>query len=134
SSFDQSAMVVIHVGKAPNQKDFCAHQSILTARSEFFRRALNGPWKESQMRAITLSDESAEAFGLYLHGIYTNQFAVRAGNLESIRTVGRDHYIAEIYLEYQLLFEIYVLADFLQDLKAKNSLMEAIFEVANTGG
>jgi hypothetical protein len=42
NSFDALSVLTIHVGTEPDVKNFVAHESFLTARSEFFRRAMNG--------------------------------------------------------------------------------------------
>lgn len=47
-SFTAPAILTIRVGKEPNHTDFMAHESFLTARSEFFRRAMDGNWKEAE--------------------------------------------------------------------------------------
>lgn len=37
-------------------KEFQVHKSLLVLYSEYFRKALEGPWKESEEQTITLED------------------------------------------------------------------------------
>ena len=49
-----------------SMQEFFVHQSLISARSEFFAKALRGDWKEAQEREVPLPDDEAETFRLYL--------------------------------------------------------------------
>jgi hypothetical protein len=50
--------VTIEVGHEKTQ--YFVHPSILAYHSEYFKRALNGPWKEADERLIKLDDVECE--------------------------------------------------------------------------
>lgn len=53
-----------------SMQEFFVHQSLISARSEFFAKALRGDWKEAQQREVSLPDDEAEVFRLYLQLLY----------------------------------------------------------------
>jgi hypothetical protein len=123
-------MVTIRVGIEPNHKDFVAHESFLTARSVIFQHAMNGRWEESKSRVIPLPEDKPETFQLYLHHVYTGKVPVEQLS---------DHKLGErSWAEFKLasrelyvtLLPVYVLAEKLQDVSAKNAVVEAIFNMA----
>jgi hypothetical protein len=127
--FDPSQLLTIRVGKEPGQKDFVANESILTARSEFFRRAMNGSWEEAEIRVIKLPEDVPDVFANYLNFIYTGQFSVARKNREEVATlIGAEHtdYVCE---EHAALLSVYVLAEKLQDVQAKNDAIRAVLDV-----
>ncbi|KAF2788104.1 hypothetical protein K505DRAFT_342376 [Melanomma pulvis-pyrius CBS 109.77] len=46
--------VIVEVG--PEHKKYHVHKDLLTYHSEYFNKALNGPWKENEERLVTLDD------------------------------------------------------------------------------
>ena len=56
-------------------KDFKLHKTLLVKDSEYFRRALNGPFIEARRQEITLGhDVTAEEFGVYVDVLYRSYF------------------------------------------------------------
>jgi hypothetical protein len=51
-------VVVLKVG--PDQKQYHIHKALLVHHSEYFRKALNGPWKKATERVIKLEDVEPE--------------------------------------------------------------------------
>jgi len=49
------------------------HGDLLCHYSSYFRGALNGPFKESQTREITLDDESPDVFRMFVRFPYTRE-------------------------------------------------------------
>jgi hypothetical protein len=84
------------------------HQSILTTHSEFFVRATNGKWAESDERLVTLPDDRPEIFRLYVNILYTTEVATKG------------------HEEWESLCRLYILAEKLQDVVTKNRLTDAI--------
>lgn len=68
-SFNPATMLTIRVGLDATCETFTVH---LTARSEYFRRAMNGRWTEAETRTIDLTEDDPEAFALYLNLVYKN--------------------------------------------------------------
>ena len=109
--------MTICVGQQPRQKEFVVHKSFIS-RSEFFRRALNGNWAESDDRTINLLEDDPNVFAQYLHFIYTNKFPTKE-NGATVPEMARGEYVD--------LAKIYVLAERLQDTPTKNAVMKRIF-------
>jgi hypothetical protein len=65
------------VGQAPNTEGFAAHESFLTSRSEFFRRAMNGNWKEAETRIINLLDDEGKIFARYINYVTPASYQLR---------------------------------------------------------
>jgi len=123
-------MLTIRVGKKPKQKDFIAHESFLTSRSEFFRRAMNGKWAEADSRAVKLPDDKPETFALYLNFVYTGQLITMRKSAEELAILTEDTFVDYIVDEFDDIFRLYVLAEKLQDASAKNAAITAAVEVA----
>lgn len=47
---------IVKVEVGPDRIQYSVHPSLLTYHSEYFRRALNGSWKEAEDRIIKLDD------------------------------------------------------------------------------
>jgi hypothetical protein len=69
-------MVTIQVGLESNDAKIVAHESFLTMRSEFFRRAMNGAWEEADTRVVKLPEDDPDIFALYINYVYTAQLAI----------------------------------------------------------
>jgi hypothetical protein len=63
SQATSSGIVVLKVG--PNQKAYHVHKALLTHHSEYFLKALEGPWKEAEERTVTLEDVEPTV-GMYM--------------------------------------------------------------------
>ncbi|KAH7085250.1 hypothetical protein BKA63DRAFT_13643 [Paraphoma chrysanthemicola] len=122
-SFDVSTMLIVVVGKEPNEKRFLVHEGFVCARSAFFQRAMNGPWAERDERIIKLPEDDPEVFAIYVNFVYTN--TVATGPLE--RPIHR----ATARTEYMLLSKLYVLCEKLCDIAAKNAVLQAIRAVSS---
>jgi hypothetical protein len=123
-------MVMIRVGQEPDHTDFMAHESFLTARSEFFRRAMNGNWEEATTRVVKLPDDKSDTFGLYLNAIYTGELTTIRKTREQLATLSHDEFKMHIMAEYQEIFLLYVLAEKLQDRVTKNAAITAVLAVS----
>jgi hypothetical protein len=123
-------MVTVRVGQDPDHKDFTAHESFLTARSEFFRRAMNGKWAESDTRMVKLPDDEPETFTIYLNLVYTGQLVTMRKSKEELATMDIGPFMRETENEYCDLFDLYVLAEKLQDVLAKNAAITAAIDVS----
>lgn len=114
-------MLTVVVGKEPNEKRFLVHEGFICARSEFFRRAINGPWVERDERLIKLLEDDPEIFATYINLVYTNNIAT--GPVERPMDVTR------ISAEHAFLAKLYVLSEKLCDSVAKNTVISAFFAV-----
>ncbi|KAF2751804.1 hypothetical protein M011DRAFT_393993, partial [Sporormia fimetaria CBS 119925] len=84
-------------------QEFVVHQEMLTKRSEFSRRAMNGNWAATDTRVITLDDIEPLNFQIYANLVYTNLIAIDQEDEEYLDTWAG----------------VFVVAERLQDVQAK---------------
>ncbi|KAH6637814.1 hypothetical protein C7974DRAFT_148983 [Boeremia exigua] len=113
---DYSKPVTVFVGKA--QQKFVVHQSLLTGRSPFFDKALNGRWAEADERAVKLHEDEPTVFAVYVHLLYTDKIAVSPTLFGT--TTG------DVDGERKILAKLYILAEKVQDVETKNKTMAAL--------
>jgi hypothetical protein len=118
-SFDKSTLLTVIVGKAPNQEDFSVHEGIICTRSEFFRRAMNGNWAESEERVVKLPDDDPEIFAAYINLVYTNNVATNETKEPKTTDQLSDEHI--------VLAKLYVLSEKLCDKAAKNAAINIVY-------
>ncbi|KAF2751807.1 hypothetical protein M011DRAFT_473115 [Sporormia fimetaria CBS 119925] len=111
-SFDRASLMTVIVHHQDTAKEFVVHEGVLCGRSEFFKRAMGGNWAASETRTVKLEDVDPDVFLRYLNLVVLNKLHIQ--DLSSAR--GETHKIAEVY----------VLAERLQDTKAKNSLIRML--------
>ncbi|KAH7094899.1 hypothetical protein FB567DRAFT_600599 [Paraphoma chrysanthemicola] len=116
-------MLAVIVGKEPRQERFLVHEGIFSARSEFFRRAMNGNWAERDERLIELPEDDPEVFSMYVNFVYTNNIAT-GPNENPVSVEWCDE-------EYMLLSELFVLCEKLCDIGGKNAVIRAILAVSH---
>jgi hypothetical protein len=126
-------MLTIQVGKVPHNKSFVAHESFLTSRSEFFRCAMNGNWTESESRVVELPEGAPDVFAIYLDYAYTGQLTTMRKSKEELALLSPEIFIKSIENEYFDLFQLYVLAEKLQDVAAKNATLTAAIDISSMG-
>jgi hypothetical protein len=117
------------VGEAPDTKDFIAHESFLTSRSEFFRRAINGNWKASETRIVNLPDDKAHIFAHYIEFVYTGQLPITSKTIAELEDLTSKEFADYITEQYAAVFDVFVLGEKLQDLSTKNSMMQGALDV-----
>ncbi|KAI4697602.1 uncharacterized protein J4E84_000734 [Alternaria hordeiaustralica] len=105
-------------------QDFIAHESSLTSRSEFFRRAMNGNWQEADTRVINFPDDEPDTFALYISYVYIGGLSVISKTAQELRMLDKVEFrvrfvtdlwtavsITSIFDQFQLLHK-----DFTKDL------------------
>ncbi|KAF2731072.1 hypothetical protein EJ04DRAFT_579392 [Polyplosphaeria fusca] len=116
-SLKTSSTVALIVGNG--RESFTVHKSLLASRLEFFKRMFNGPWKEQQSNSSTclrtIRRLSKPGF----------TFAIPTNSRPLKTRVER----RTITAEYILLAKIYVFCEKLQDTRAKNAVIRAIFDL-----
>ncbi|KAF1970502.1 hypothetical protein BU23DRAFT_473785, partial [Bimuria novae-zelandiae CBS 107.79] len=58
-----TGLVAIEVGS--ERKEYTVHKDLLTHYSEYFARALDGPWKEAEDKKVRLEDIEPETFDIF---------------------------------------------------------------------
>jgi hypothetical protein len=99
-------IIQVCLGEEGAQQTISVHQNILTARSEFFKRATNGKWGEA--RVVPLPEDQPEDFSRYVNILYKGEVATKGPE------------------EWLDLCHLYILAEKLQDVRTKNSVIEAM--------
>jgi hypothetical protein len=72
-----------------------------------------------------LPEDTPHIFALYIDYVYTGQLNTKQMTEEELVACDRQSFISHIQLEYEYLFQLYVLADKLQDVAAKNAAIIA---------
>ncbi|KAF2433753.1 hypothetical protein EJ08DRAFT_566670, partial [Tothia fuscella] len=78
--------------------------------STFFRKALNGAWKEADERCVKLPKDDPGLVQMYLHWVYSSKIAIDKDS----------------YDEDMALARLYVLEDKLQDDRFKDAISDAL--------
>jgi hypothetical protein len=116
-TYSYCGCIQVHVGEDDKKHIFDVHESLITARSLFFKKALSGDWKEAKDRVVMLPEDDSVTFRRYVYLLYTGSFIVIPDPLpENYR--GTD--------ERQNLLRLYVLAEKLQDSETENAVLEAM--------
>jgi hypothetical protein len=125
-------MLIVQVGNEPGSEDFIVHESFLTSRSGFFRRALNGNWAESDTRIVKLPEDDPHIFALYLNYVFNGQLATMGKTPEEFATLGLLEFYKHIHHEYEEVSRLYILAEKLQDVATKNAELAATMDISQT--
>ena len=111
--------VRVEVGTGDDLRSFTVHGAFLTFRSLFFRKALSGAWKEAKERLIKLPEDDSDTFELYLQVVYGLPMSIEPNPLF-------DEYPGRS--EQEALAKLYVFAEKVQDVRAKNTIMKAFLK------
>ncbi|KAJ8112979.1 hypothetical protein OPT61_g4786 [Boeremia exigua] len=65
---------VVKVVIGPDHTEYYVHSGLLKQHSEYFKRALNGNWKESDENTIRLVDVECKTFDIFLEWLYTQWY------------------------------------------------------------
>jgi hypothetical protein len=88
-------------------KEFVVIKSIATRSSKFFQAAMSRDWKEALEKRVMLPETEVRVFEGYLQWLYTGDLTLSQNDL---------------YEE----IELYILGDFLDDAKFRNSLLDSL--------
>ncbi|KAK4958107.1 hypothetical protein LTR10_004532 [Elasticomyces elasticus] len=92
-----------------NEEEFMVYEDIITERSPFFAAAAAARWKSTLTPDITLPEDKPGIFSDYLQCLYM-------GTVPKDNDHERD------------VFDLYILADKLGDLKSANTIMDSIIQ------
>ncbi|KAI4937144.1 uncharacterized protein J4E92_001871 [Alternaria infectoria] len=65
----EPVFVIVEVGDTKTR--YHVHRSLLVEHSEYFKKALNGPWKEAQDGVVTLEDVECSTFSIFVDWVYS---------------------------------------------------------------
>jgi hypothetical protein len=126
-------MLKIVVGGEGVARQFAIHEALLTTRSEFFKKAMGKGGKEVEDKVVKLPDDDMDIFALYEQLVYTGRLPIfdnSVDRFEYSQVFGPNPYdckdCGKCGEEYLTLTNVYVLAEKLQDIKAKNTTIDAI--------
>lgn len=104
------------MGTGDEAKEFAVHKDYATRSSKFVKAALDKDWKEATEKRITLPEANGEAFGGYLDCLYAGSVTLARGALDT-----------KIQSRYYQLAQMYILGDYLQDLRFCNDVLDCWF-------
>ncbi|KAF2657784.1 hypothetical protein K491DRAFT_578276, partial [Lophiostoma macrostomum CBS 122681] len=106
--------VQINIGTGDDQERFDVHEALLSSRSRFSRNALSGRWKEAEDRVVKLPEDDPALFATYIHVLYSGDIPC----VSDSDAIGAK--------ESLMLCHLYMLAEKLDDVQTKNTVVEAI--------
>ncbi|KAF2869092.1 hypothetical protein BDV95DRAFT_112033 [Massariosphaeria phaeospora] len=111
-----SSMVTLRVGEGDNLQTLTIHENILRTRSTLLQNTVNDAKdKDNEQKSFDFSKDDPQAFALYTQLIYSGRLPSKT----------EPHEASE---EYTLLCKLYVLTQRINDIKASNAAMDAIFD------
>ena len=113
---------VVHILVGRDEKQFIVHKDVLCSTSEFFRRALNGDWKEASGHPCRIPDANEEAFAAYVDSLYTQVVSDLFINSSCEST---DHTTCTL-CSLDGNFHAYLLDDYLQDEQFCNAVIDQL--------
>jgi hypothetical protein len=113
---DFTDSLVVVVGE--HQKRYVLH-TFAVKTSEYFKTAMNGKWKETETKELSLPEFKPEVFEMYAQWLYTTQIPLfdAAGSEDS-------DYIT--CLAHSRLVELYILALYLMNNNFQNAVIDKI--------
>ncbi|KAF1928927.1 uncharacterized protein M421DRAFT_92051 [Didymella exigua CBS 183.55] len=130
-TFSQSSMLTVQGGSGLKTESFAVHESFLTSRSEYSKRALNSNWNEATTRVVPLTHEEPAVFALYLNHLCTGRLPTVQKSRQELGAMQRSAAIRFLREELYQLARVYVLAERLQDITARNAVTDAFVHVHN---
>ncbi|KAF2117803.1 hypothetical protein BDV96DRAFT_597677 [Lophiotrema nucula] len=64
---------LVNVKIGPDKTEYLLHRCFLIHHSEYFRKALQGDWKEAQDNEIVLEDVETGTFNVFVNWVYTRK-------------------------------------------------------------
>ncbi|KAF2706562.1 hypothetical protein K504DRAFT_504685 [Pleomassaria siparia CBS 279.74] len=123
TNFLQSIIKVV-VGLEGQSQTFFVHERLVTDRAPFFQRAINEELRDSDDKIIELPDDSPTVFFTYLQLLYTGKLPIKVKNLRQDNKDARH--------EYDILVELYVLAEKFEDVETRNIAIDAMIAKSRT--
>ncbi|KAF2653381.1 hypothetical protein K491DRAFT_603031 [Lophiostoma macrostomum CBS 122681] len=65
----QGGTMIVEVGT--EKKQYHVHKKLISAHSEYFRKALDGSWREAQDGKVVLDDIEPTTFNIFINWLYT---------------------------------------------------------------
>ncbi|RDI81886.1 hypothetical protein Vi05172_g8012 [Venturia inaequalis] len=120
-------MTQIFVGG--DREPHCVHRDLISASSDFFKRALCGSFKEKN-GIVRLREESSDDFAVYVAWLYSGRlnYPPKVENSDD----KNDDYDSVLRDYYQKLLELHIMGDTIQDEEFQNATTDAIIELASS--
>ena len=97
------------------------HENLICSQSPFFRDAINGPWRESETRIVTLPTHEPDTFRLYTTWLYRCPLASHLKvDQNGIAPAEEGDFFAKAY----------ILGDYLQDIDFQDRVMDLMLQRA----
>jgi hypothetical protein len=114
-------LTAIRVHNDGSTTNFIAPTALIALRSDFFKTAIKHCWQQDDTEPINLYNQDPEVFSLYLHILFGEPLHMEPADTDSAENSSTD-------TNYITLCQVYVLAEFLQDARAKESMMKYLWD------
>jgi hypothetical protein len=127
------------VGATYNAESFTVHEDVICERSNFVKSAVTKGWAETQSKTVTISEFDAVAFKIYLESLYGHGDEVAKftssyiDDLVAASADEKNHDNGQLTVNVLGLAKLWLLGDFLGDIKFQNEVMAGILEESNGG-
>jgi hypothetical protein len=125
------------VGATYNAESFTVHEDVICERSNFVKSAVTKGWAETQSKTVTISEFDAVAFKIYLESLYGHGDEVAKFTSSYIDDLvsadEKNHDNGQLTVNVLGLAKLWLLGDFLGDIKFQNEVMAGILEESNGG-
>ena len=101
-------MVVIEIGSTETR--YHISKAFLTHYSEYFRKALNGSWKEAEENKVTLEDIEPAEFNVFVEWLYVQKLPQDEADWQRVADGSEGHWV-QYGRAHLLQVKLYVLAD-----------------------
>jgi hypothetical protein len=133
-----SSTITVLVGA--EAESFTVHEDVICERSSFIKSAVTKGWAETQSKTVTVSECEAVAFKIYLESLYGHGDEVAEFTFSYIDDLVHvderphdDGDDTELTVHVLGLAKLWVLGDFLGDVRFQNEVMVGILEESNSG-
>ncbi|KAF9693671.1 hypothetical protein EKO04_008458 [Ascochyta lentis] len=106
-SAQADGVVIVEVG--PAHKKYYLHKALVVFHSEYFRKALQGSWKEAKEGIVRLEDVESNAFNVFVHWLYNQQIPEEFDYTAWTSIFGDDVMLYQD--QFQLQIQAYALGD-----------------------
>lgn len=122
SSYEHDYNDVISVLVGQKEQPFTVHKDLMCAKSKFFAAACSERWMDGKSKVVRLPESEAQVFQIYMAWLFTGNAAV-----EGIKNTITEDEFSDAN-EQHTLIELYLLAQYLDDIKLRNQRVSVLIK------